>query len=133
MTSQQGYDVTVTSQQRHLEMNLIDTLDMYRQICTLMVTCTRKNPLISHALQQNSVVLERLLLLFDINCCDLGTNNINISCSSFSLVLQLFFLQVVVFRGRAIACGEVWSSCSCPSLKQSKKTIFCKYHWKNCC
>ena len=76
MTSQRGYDVTMTSQQRHLEMNLSDTLDMYRQICALMVTCARKNTLISHALQQNSVVLERLLLLFDINCCDLGTNNI---------------------------------------------------------
>lgn len=72
-TSQHGYNVAMTSQRRHLEMNLIDTLDMYREICVLLVTCAGHNPLISHALQQNSVVLERILMLFDINCCSLGT------------------------------------------------------------
>ena len=65
----------MTSQTRHLEMNLIDTLDMYGQICTLMVTCARKDPLIAHALQQNKAVLERLLLLFDINCSNSGTSD----------------------------------------------------------
>ncbi len=76
MTPQHGCDVIITSQQRHLEMNLVDTLDMFRQICALLVICVGKDPLISHALQQNSVVLERILLLFDINCGGLGTNDI---------------------------------------------------------
>ena len=71
--SQHGHDIAITSQQRHLEMNLIDTLDMYREICVLLVTCAKHNTLISHALQQNSVVLERILMLFDINSCSSGT------------------------------------------------------------
>jgi hypothetical protein len=94
VTSQQGYDVAITSQQRHLEMNLIDTLDMYRQICVLLMTCAGKDPLIAHALQQNSVVLERILLLFDINCCSVG-RNVQTSCHRmWGSVVVLFMLLV---------------------------------------
>lgn len=73
LTSKQtNGDATMTSQERHLEMNAIDTLVMYRQICTLLLSCSRQDLHISHALQQNGVVLERILQLFDISCSTLG-------------------------------------------------------------
>ena len=50
---------------RHLEINLMDTLEMYRKIAFLVKTCANKDPVIAHALQENSMILEKVLeLLF---------------------------------------------------------------------
>ena len=72
MTSGQDAGVNMTSQQRHLEMNLVDVLEMYKRICVLLVICASSDPHILHALRQNPAVLERIVLLLRVNCSTLG-------------------------------------------------------------
>ena len=79
---------------RHLELNLIDTLEMYKNIAILVRTCTQKDPLIAHTLQLNSAILEKVLELLFIQTSDLSKYTVNVY-SGISLQRQtLIFVYV---------------------------------------
>lgn len=63
----------------------MDTFDMHRKICTLLNICTRNNHIITRTLQQKNVV-EKLLVLFDICCSDLGM-----------IIMHIYAIYVIYF------------------------------------
>ena len=53
-------------------MSLMDTLYMCTEIAVLLKTCCAKDALVAHALQQNTMILEKLLDLLTITSSTLG-------------------------------------------------------------
>ena len=53
-------------------MSLIDTLYMYMEMAVLLKTCCARDALVAHALQQNTMILEKLLDMLTITGSTLG-------------------------------------------------------------